>query len=257
MECQRPSSLLADSSDLQGRSARVGDLVPETPDAAGESMALAAHELRTPVAAIKGYAQLLLRRLDSGRPLEPSALESTLRRIDQQTSRLSLLVNDLLEVGRMDSGRLPFRPVMTDLRELVTGTAEQSIAAAPGRDILLDAPEPIQAEVDPTGIQQVLTNLLDNAFKFSPADSIVEMSLQHNHPGVQICVRDHGPGIAIEARARIFDRFFQAGYDRPHAGLGLGLFLSRALVELHGGRITAEFPADGGTRFVVNLPLKD
>jgi two-component system sensor histidine kinase KdpD len=113
--------------------------------------------------------------------------------------------------------------------------------------------------VDPLRIEQVLMNLLENAAIYSPSGTSIEVQVDAPEPSLaQVMVRDHGPGIAPDRRARLFDRFFQphAGqHFAGHVGLGLGLYISRAIVEQHGGQIWAEFPPDGGTRFVVRLPI--
>jgi signal transduction histidine kinase len=127
-----------------------------------------------------------------------------------------------------------------------------------GRDrhrIVVPANGPLLAPVDAIRLEQVVTNLVDNAVKYSPRGDPIEIFVGSSHPEeVTISVRDHGLGIAPEHRAHIFDRFFQAHPGSHYTGLGLGLFISRQIVELHGGTLEAEFPADGGSRFVVRLP---
>ena len=109
--------------------------------------------------------------------------------------------------------------------------------------------------MDPLRIEQVLTNLLDNATKFSPAGGSVEVAISRgSETTALLTVRDHGLGVAPEHRTRIFERFYQAHGDR--SGMGLGLYITRMIVESHGGTIYAEFPDDGGTRFVISLPLR-
>jgi signal transduction histidine kinase len=101
----------------------------------------------------------------------------------------------------------------------------------------------------------VLTNLLDNAIKYSPDGGAITVTLGQTPEELTVSVRDHGLGIPPEQRGRIFDRFFQAHQDAHRSGLGLGLYISQQIVELHGGQITVEFPPDGGTCFVVHLPI--
>jgi signal transduction histidine kinase len=112
--------------------------------------------------------------------------------------------------------------------------------------------------IDPLRIEQVVTNLLDNAIKYSPEGGQIEVTLTANeHEPVRLTVRDRGVGVPMEHRALIFDRFYQAHAGGPltsMAGMGLGLYISRQIVELHGGTIEAEFPEDRGTRLVVTLP---
>ena len=121
--------------------------------------------------------------------------------------------------------------------------------------IVLETPASLQAWIDPLRLEQVLANLLDNAIKHSPDGEPIVVTLCEPQPGtLELAVSDRGIGIPIEARDRIFERFFQARPEDATQGLGLGLYVSRQIVELHGGEIRAEFPADGGTRFVVTLP---
>jgi signal transduction histidine kinase len=104
-------------------------------------------------------------------------------------------------------------------------------------------------------LEQVLTNLLDNAIKYSPEGTEVEVTLAPVESDmVELTVRDHGSGIPVENREQLFQRFYQAHANGHQGGMGLGLYISRQIVELHGGTIDAEFPTDGGTRFVVRLP---
>ena len=121
----------------------------------------------------------------------------------------------------------------------------------------LSAPPGVWAGVDGLRIEQVLINLLDNAIKYSPAGGSIEVEVDV-HPSasdvVEVAVRDHGLGIPPDKRGQIFERFYQAHADAHTSGMGLGLYISRHIVELHGGDIRLEFPPDGGTRVVVRLP---
>jgi signal transduction histidine kinase len=114
----------------------------------------------------------------------------------------------------------------------------------------------VTCAVDPLRLEQVFVNLLDNAAKHSPPGAPIHVSLLSSSPNgwVELSVRDFGPGIPPEMREHIFERFFQASPTGSRAGLGLGLYLSRTIVELHGGNISAHYPPDGGVRFVVRLP---
>ena len=113
------------------------------------------------------------------------------------------------------------------------------------------------ASVDPVRFEQVIANLLDNAIKYSPDGGPIELELTRpSAASVQLAVRDHGLGIAPERRSQIFDRFYQAHGEGYRSGMGLGLYISRQIVELHGGELWAEFPPDGGSRFVVRLPVR-
>jgi two-component system sensor histidine kinase KdpD len=121
--------------------------------------------------------------------------------------------------------------------------------------LVVRAPDRLQALVDPLRLEQVLTNLLDNAIKYSPDGGPVDVDLSLPCPGLaRLVVADRGIGIPAEKRQRIFERFYQAHEDNHASGLGLGLFICRQIVERHGGSITPEFLPDGGTRFSIDLP---
>jgi signal transduction histidine kinase len=127
--------------------------------------------------------------------------------------------------------------------------------------VVTDLPNELIAHVDPLRFEQVVTNLIDNAMKYSPEGGEIAVSLACAAGSDEIClvVRDHGVGVPTEHRDHIFDRFYQAHAGGPltsMAGMGLGLYISRQIVEQHGGTIEAEFPEDGGTRFVVKLPTR-
>jgi two-component system sensor histidine kinase VicK len=168
--------------------------------------------------------------------------------------KLSTLVAQLLDISRIESGELELERRTVDLVPLVRGMIESMQAGATRHTLSLHAPEAVEVLVDPLRLEEVLYNLLDNAIRYSPRGGPVEVELSTPDPKtVRLVVRDHGIGVPPEQRERLFTRFFQAA-RRPAGGLGLGLYISRRIVELHGGRIWAEFPEDGGSRFVVEVP---
>ena len=220
-----------------------------------EFLSIAAHELRNPLASLSLHAQVALRRLGHDEPLDAARTERSLQAISAQATRLSHLLDRLLDVSRLDAGQLTLERRPTDLTILV----EQAVASARVKTdrhpITLERPARLDAAVDPLRLKQVLTNLLDNAVKYSPNGGSIVVHLSQPAPSkAELAVVDHGIGIPLEARARIFDRFFQARSDDAAQGLGLGLFVSQQIVELHGGQIRMEFPPHGGTRVVVSLP---
>jgi signal transduction histidine kinase len=222
-----------------------------------EFLSIASHELRTPLATLKGYAQLALRRLERADQLEePERVAEPLRAITNQSDKLNRLLSQLLDVSRLELGKLTLERQLTDVVALV----DQVVSGARTRDgehaIILNAELSDNADVDPLRLEQVVINLLDNAVKYSPGGSPIEVTVcRVADDALEIVVRDHGLGIPPEKRARIFERFYQAHGNGHKSGMGLGLYVSRQIVELHGGDITAEFPSDGGSRFVVRLPL--
>jgi PAS domain S-box-containing protein/excisionase family DNA binding protein len=221
-----------------------------------EFLSVASHELRTPLTTLSAHAQLALRRLDRDGTLEPERTVQALRTIRGQAEKLSVLLRQLLDVSRLEAGKLALERQPTDLAALVEQVVSDARARSDGHAITLAAPASLEAVVDPLRLEQVLTNLLDNAIKYSPDGGSIEVSVARAaKDALEIAVRDHGLGIPPENREQIFERFFQAHGNGHRSGLGLGLYVSRQITELHGGEIRAEFPPDGGTRFVVRLPL--
>ena len=222
-----------------------------------EFLSAAAHELKTPITSLRGFAQLTLRALDSGE-VDTQRLAQALKVVDTQADKLARLVSQLLDVSRMESGRLALNSRETDLRELVADVVTNAQRQSDRHTVLLHAPAEVRIHADPLRIEQVLINLLDNAIKFSPQGGLVDVEVNRPDPGTaRLAVRDRGIGIRPEHRGQIFERFYQAEAAGTYAaGMGLGLYISRQIVDLHGGCIAAEFPDDGGTRFVVTLPVE-
>jgi signal transduction histidine kinase len=219
-----------------------------------EFLSVAAHELKTPLASLQLAVDFLLRQADRGTPTDARALRRSLGAIGTQTMRLGQLISQLLDTVRIQTGRLELDISEQDVTALTAGVVQQAQATTGRHEIALVAPPGLAAAVDPLRYEQVVRNLLDNAIKYSPQGGRIEVELAVSDSRFQLAVRDHGVGVAPEHRAHMFDRFYQADPERQQEGLGLGLHVSRHIVELHGGRISAEFPADGGTRIVVHLP---
>ncbi|MEW5958207.1 MAG: HAMP domain-containing sensor histidine kinase [Chloroflexota bacterium] len=212
------------------------------------------HELKTPLTVLKTLAPSL-RRL----PELPAATQTEIiDRIEQNLSRLELLIIDLLESSRLETNAvaLHLRPVnlsnrvrrvLDSLTPLLERKHQQvNLSIAP------DLP-PVWAEG--RRVEQILSNLLNNAAKFAPRHSIIDIELSRVGDKAQVCVVDAGPGVAVEDRERIFDKFYIAAQDKALAGVGLGLFICRELVRLHDGRIWLEDRPGGGSRFCFTLPL--
>ena len=220
-----------------------------------EFLSVASHELKTPVTSMRGYIQLMIRRFRTGNEPDPARLERAFQVLDDQSAKLSRLVSQLLDVSRLQAGKLVLEPCDTDITALIASVVARAESATPNRKIELRAEAGIDARVDPLRLEQVVTNLVDNALKYSPEEGRIEVEASRLPDGVVvIAVRDWGQGIPPEHRDHIFDRFHQASEQNFASGMGLGLYISREIVELHGGEITAEFPKDGGSRFVVTLP---
>jgi two-component system, OmpR family, sensor kinase len=219
-------------------------------------LAVASHELRTPVAALSALTQLQRSRLARGQQISD---HEALGQIHEQLERLARLVAQLLDSSRIQMGKVSLERQPADLTRLVEDAAQAvMVADAADRVVEVHAPPSVPAIVDPLRIEQVLINLLENAVKHSPTGAPVRVELCTPAPGTsRITVRDYGSGIPAAHREHVFDRYFQdPGRDRgaANAGLGLGLYVSREIVQLHAGNINVEAPSDGGTSFVVTLP---
>ncbi len=224
-----------------------------------EFLSVAAHELKTPLTGLRATAQILMRKLGRGELQVPEWLDSGLRTVDQQSDRLARLVEQLLDVSRLDQGKLAAEREETDLSALAERLVEEFQGRSRRHSITLAADPELVAEVDGSGIERVLSNLLDNAIKYSPDGGLIEVELRGTGGEaaglVRLAVRDWGIGIPPEKREAIFERFYQAHAEDHRSGLGLGLYISHQIVAQHEGQMAAEFPPDGGTRFVVLLPV--
>ena len=216
-------------------------------------LADASHELRTPLTSIRGYAEVF----GMGAAEKPEDVEMAMRRIEQESVRMSLMVNDLLSLARLDEVREPLREPV-DLRELVSDACEDARAAAPDRRITFTAPDPVEILGDPHQLRQVVTNLLANAAVHTPAGSPIEVTLGTDDGNATLTVRDHGPGLPDDAEERIFERFWRqsASRGRDSGGAGLGLAIVAGVVAAHGGSARASNHPDGGAVFTIELPIR-
>jgi signal transduction histidine kinase len=224
-----------------------------------EFFSVAAHELRTPMTSLRAAVQLLQRHAGRGEPLPAALVDRHIKTVDEQSKKMVQLIVQLLDVSRMETGKLSLELQRTNLWQLVWSVVA-NLQATTDQHQLEVAPaapaRPLMATVDPLRLEQVLVNLIDNAMKYSPEGGSIAVGINvHDPETVQITVRDHGLGIPPERRERIFDRFFQAHLETHRSGMGLGLYISREIVRQHGGDLTAEFPADGGSCFVISLPM--
>lgn len=219
-----------------------------------EFLSVAAHELKTPVTSLRLFADLLRRQLADATVPE-RAIRRSAEVIDQQAEKLSALVTQLLDITRIEAGKLLLSRQPVDITSLVTQVAARAgLHAVDRRITVIPAPATIAA-VDSLRLEQVITSLLDNALKYSPPDSLVDVEVRPaSSDKVEIIVRDRGAGVPPQDQPHIFERFYQAHVQPHDPGLGLGLYISRQIVELHGGELVGEFPQDGGSRFVIRLP---
>jgi len=223
-----------------------------------EFLAMVSHELRTPLTAIVGYSRLLLRQAHG--TLTPKQLEHQ-EAIFRGAQRLNDLINDLLDVSRLEAGRVELTPRPLELGQIVEQAGTVVTVAAQARRIHIRtvlAPDLVSVQADPSRLQQILVNLIGNAVKFSKPGGEVRILADRHRDQVWVAVEDDGVGIAKDELVRIWDPFYQveAPMRRRHGGSGLGLAIVRRLVELHGGVVRAESEGEGrGSRFSFTLPV--
>ncbi|MBO0684753.1 MAG: PAS domain S-box protein [Candidatus Dormibacteraeota bacterium] len=211
------------------------------------------HEFRTALTSIQGFSELL-----RDQELGSEEVHELGADINSEAQRLGRLIDDLLDLDRMETGGLPLRRQTVDLNGLLVSLAERTRRSREGRQVALrlaDNLPPIQADSD--RLTQVFSNLLSNAVKYAPPDSPIEVTTARIPRGVRTTVRDHGPGIPEDSLESIFDRYtrLQSQVRSDVVGSGLGLPIVRQIVSMHGGRAWAENSAEGGAILNVELPL--
>jgi signal transduction histidine kinase len=219
-------------------------------------LALVVHELRTPVAIIKAYAQLLDAQLARKQAMSTGSHEITAH-ILEQADLMSGWVDAMLDTRRMQLGKIPLDFSRVDLVQLAWMTAQelQQTTRLHRISVVASGPVPSAIRGDPARLRQVLTNVLENALKYTPGGVIqVRLGVQQGSHTAIVCVQDEGPGLDKGDLDRIFGQFEQA--ERPGSGLGLGLYLSREIARLHGGDLWAESRGPGkGCTFILALPM--
>ncbi len=213
----------------------------------------AAHELRTPITAFSILIQSSRMQLERGKPVDLPALD----RISGQVARLTGLVDGLINASQLEQKTLAIHPVDTDIVSLVSGRLNGFKCRFPQREFVFAPPDrAIMLKLDPIRIGQVVDSLIDNSVKYSPECQPVEVRIQSMPNGrTQVAIRDRGQGISQEQQSRVFSRFFRTPSSETlyQSGLGLGLFISRSIVELHGGSIGFQSEADEGSTFYFDL----
>ncbi|MEY2561644.1 MAG: hypothetical protein QOG51_2059, partial [Verrucomicrobiota bacterium] len=212
------------------------------------------HELKTPLAAIGAASQELM-RLAPNTP-NPEMLQQLAAEIRDGSSRLNRVVNNLLDMNRLESGVVRPAQEWCDVRDLLHSAIEIERDSTNGRDVRLDVPENIPlALLDHTLIEQAVAKLIANAGSHTPSRSPIEVDAKYRNEQLVISVSDRGPGLSEELAGRLFEKFYR-GDGRKAGGLGLGLSIARGFVEAHGGKLTAENRDGGGARFAISLPVR-
>lgn len=215
-------------------------------------ISVAAHELRTPLTTLYARLQLVERRLGR-QDLDPATVLRDVTHVHQAADRLKTLIDRLLDISRITSGQLRLEREATDVAAMVASVASV-LAETSGRQITVRASDQNhEATVDGVRLEEVVVNLIDNAVKYSPAGTAIDVELSSIPDAIRIAVRDRGPGIRAAELERIFEPFHRSS-SAGAPGVGLGLHIAKEIVELHGGTLTVETPADGGSRFVVTIP---
>lgn len=231
-------------------------------------MSVASHELKTPVTAMSGFLQVALRRirkrLEAGPPdagswaAEQNTVAEQLVIVQRQTGKLARLIDELLDVSRIQSGRVEFNHQEMDLTQLVREVAERMQTTTSGHTIRVQEGGPVLIEADRDHLEQVLNNLIGNAVKYSPDGGTVTVAAGTEDQDAVLSVSDKGIGIPEEELGSVFGLFYRSPDRRARdvGGMGLGLYISKEIVDRHGGRIWAESTHGKGTTFHVRLPRR-
>jgi PAS domain S-box-containing protein len=211
-------------------------------------VAMASHDLASPVTVVRGRAQLMQRR--------KAYDEDSIASILEQTTRMERLISDLRDLVQVESGGFPMQRSPVDLAALAHDAAERTRAIDAGRAVRMDAPEmPAIVVGDRDRLGQVLDNLLGNAVKYSPKGGEILVRVELAGAEARLSVSDQGSGVPADVLPHLFDRFYRGNHAASTTGLGLGLYISRMLVEAHGGRIWAKSEPGAGSTFTISLPL--
>lgn len=218
-------------------------------------LADASHELRSPLANVRGTIEVALRRPRSGEEYRETLAASL-----DEIERLSRLVNALLTLSRADAGQLPYAYAPCRLAAVAEGAvkAHASRAAERGVRLELAAAEPFELLADADRLREVIDNLVDNALRYAPPDSAIVVSVRREGDRARLSVQDSGPGLSLDEQVHVFDRFYRADRSRSRhsGGTGLGLSIAKAIVDAHRGRLSVQSAPGHGCTFLVDLPIE-
>lgn len=216
---------------------------------------MASHELKTPITSMKLYLDILLTELAKANHAKPQTIAKSIK---YQTDRLQELVNDLLDVSRLQTGKLTFSKEEFRLDELISQTVEELQGITKQQHIIITTQSPLKVTADRFRIYQVFTNLITNAVKYSGQGTEIRVAVKRADGKALVSVSDKGIGISSDQKKKIFDRLYQVpdeeGRTRP--GLGMGLYISQEIIKRHGGSIWVESKKGEGSTFYFTLPLK-
>jgi signal transduction histidine kinase len=220
-----------------------------------EMLSIASHDLKTPATVIKAQAQLLRRRVRA-HTADDADIDEGLTMITEQADRLSKLLNLLLDLSRIEAGRLQLDLAPTDLRAILTNLGRALQSTSEKHEIIINAPRGVIGHWDARRLEEVVQNLLSNAIKYSPAGGTIDVELHPDDHSATVHVRDHGVGLEPHEVPHVFERFYRGQGIRRLEGTGLGLYIVQAIVSAHGGHVWADSPGPGGgSTFGFKLPL--
>ena len=218
-----------------------------------EIVSTVSHELRSPLTSVKGYTSLLLNRWDR---LKDEQKRMMLEQVNHDADRVTRLITELLDISRLELGRLVLRRQLVDVRDVATLVVEKVAMDQPALEATIDVADDVpKVYADPDKVEQVLTNLVENACKYASPTGL-RIEVRRREQDLVVSVADQGEGISPADLPQVFRKFFRRDLSKP-TGTGLGLWISRGLVEAHGGKLTASSTQGQGTTFTFTLPMVD
>ncbi|MEP7278825.1 MAG: hybrid sensor histidine kinase/response regulator [Bacteroidota bacterium] len=235
-------NLLDEIEDRKAAEARKDDFI-----------VMVSHELRTPLTSLKGYLQLLT--LHDGK-LDQEGARLYLDTANRQVNRLHSLVNDLLDISKIENGKLKFNIASFNFRKLLVNTINVMKQVNENNNIILQGDADVEIEGDEMRIEQVLINYISNAIKYSPKSRDVVVEVQEQEDFLRVTVTDYGIGIPLELHSKLFDKFFRVDAPGHFQGMGIGLYICADIIQRHGGRYGLTSTPGSGSSFYFTLPLK-
>jgi len=220
-----------------------------------EVLHVVSHELRGPLGVLVMAADVFGMDVKVGAP--PAKQQAFADRVVRQAQRMLTIVDDLLDASRIDAGELRVEPVRADLAHVIREAVERLTPSLDKHKIELNAPTSLEAEIDVDRIEQVIANYLTNAIKYSPGGGAINVTVEKKGDMASVSVKDCGIGIPESAIPRLFERYFRApGSEKAAKGIGLGLFVTKRLVEAHGGTVSVKSEAGVGSTFAFQVPIR-
>ena len=221
-------------------------------------VSMTSHEFRTPLTTIKSNVELLSFKLNKSGKEESAGVQKNFKRINSEIERLNVLMNDILMIGRLESGKIPFKPEPSDIYLLCESIVQQLLLNVEvGRTVKIEVKgEKRLITIDPNVYEHIITNLITNAFKYSPPEKDPLLKLDYGDDGLTLIVKDDGIGISKKDQDRLFESFFRADNVGNIQGTGLGLTIVKQFVEMHKGSIKVESELHKGTSFIVKQPYQ-